>query len=176
MERFEQKRLSRYPHVIKSWRTNWGTLTTFFRYPFEIRRVMHTTNIIESVNSKFWKATGARRVFPSDEAVLKCLYMAALDLEKKWTRPIQNWSTIYAQLVLLFEDRVLWMIGFTQFVRRSRAGATATATAFVGLGRRNNEELKYNLYQTYYYDHNRIFGEKEDYDIAEQEDNQPWQE
>ncbi len=81
-------------------------LTTFFNYPVEIRRVMYTTNIIESVNSKFRKATGARRVFPSDNAVLKCLYMAAQELEKKWTRPIKDWSAIYAQLVLLFEDRV----------------------------------------------------------------------
>ena len=106
MERFEEKWLSRYPHVIKSWRTNWDALTTFFNYPVEIRKVMYTTNIIESVNSKFRKATGARRVFPSDDAVLKCLYMAALELEKKWTRPIKDWPAIYAQLVLLFEDRI----------------------------------------------------------------------
>ena len=96
----------RYPHVIKLWRTNWDALTTFFNYPVEIRRVMYTTNIIESVNSKFRKATGARKVFPSDDAVLKCLYMAALELEKKWTRSIKDWPAIYAQLVLLFEDRV----------------------------------------------------------------------
>lgn len=73
MNRFEERWLPHYPHVIKSWRTNWDTLTTFYRYPVEIRRVMYTTNIIESVNSKFRKCTDARRVFPTDEAVLKSL-------------------------------------------------------------------------------------------------------
>jgi len=64
MDRFEERWLKQYPHVIKSWRTNWESLTTFFRYPVEIRRVMYTTNIIESVNSKFRKVTDARRVYP----------------------------------------------------------------------------------------------------------------
>ena len=106
MDRFEGKWLSRYPHVIKSWRSNWDTLTSFFRYPVEIRKIMYTTNIIESVNSKFRKATGARRVFPTDEAVLKCLYMAAMELEKKWKRPVKDWPSIYSQLVILFEERI----------------------------------------------------------------------
>lgn len=106
MQRFEERWLRQYPHVVKSWRTNWSTLTTFFRYPVEIRKVMYTTNIIESVNSKFRKVTDARRVFPSDDAVLKSLYMAALELEKKWSKPIRDWAIIYAQLVVLFEDRL----------------------------------------------------------------------
>lgn len=106
MDRFEERWLKQYPHVIKSWRTNWDTLTTFFRYPVEIRKVMYTTNIIESVNSKFRKVTDSRRVFPSDEAVLKSLYLAALDLEKKWTLPIREWPIIYSQLGILFEDRL----------------------------------------------------------------------
>ena len=106
MQRFEERWLRQYPHVVKSWRTNWDTLTTFFRYPVEIRRVMYTTNIIESVNSKFRKVTAARRLFPTDEALLKSLYMAALELERKWSKPIKNWAIIYAQLVLLFEDRL----------------------------------------------------------------------
>jgi putative transposase len=72
----------------------------------EIRRVMYTTNIIESVNSKFRKVTDARRVFPTDEAVLKSLYMAAVELERKWTKPIKDWPIIYSQLVILFEDRM----------------------------------------------------------------------
>ena len=72
----------------------------------EIRRVMYTTNIIESVNSKFRKATKGRRVFPTDEALLKCLYMAALELEKKWSRPIKDWPSVYIQIAILFEDRL----------------------------------------------------------------------
>jgi len=106
MDAFEGKWISRYPHVVKQWRTNWDSLTTYFDYPEEIRRVIYTTNIVESVNSKFRKVTDARRAFPSDEAVLKCLYMAALELEKKWTMSIRDWPVIYAQLSIMFEDRL----------------------------------------------------------------------
>jgi transposase-like protein len=106
MDRFEQKWQSSYPHVIKSWRTNWDSLTAFFRYPVEIRKIMYTTNVIESVNSKFRKATSARRLFPTDDAILKSLFMAAMELEKKWTRPMRGWSKIYSQIAILFEDRI----------------------------------------------------------------------
>jgi transposase-like protein len=106
LDRLEKQWQGSYPHVLKSWRTNWDSLTAFFRYPVEIRKVMYTTNIIESVNSKFRKATGARRLFPTDDAILKSLYMAALELEKKWTMPIRGWPRIYSQLAILFEDRI----------------------------------------------------------------------
>ena len=79
---------------------------TTLHYPVEIRRMLYTTNIVESVNSKFRKATGSKRVFPSDESVLKCLYMAALELERKWSRPVRDWASIYSQLAILFEDRI----------------------------------------------------------------------
>ena len=92
--------------MVKSWEVNWDTLMAFFRYPMEIRRVMYTTNIIESVNSKFRKATAGRRVFPTDESLLKCLYMAVLEIERKWRRPIRNWPLVYSQIALLFEDRL----------------------------------------------------------------------
>lgn len=106
LDRLEQEWLDSYPHVLKSWRSNWDSLSTFFRYPVEIRKVMYTTNIIESVNSKFRKATGARRLFPTDDAILKSLYMAALELEKKWTLPMRGWSKIYSQIAILFDDRL----------------------------------------------------------------------
>ena len=106
MDRFEQKWQSSYPHVIKSWRTNWDSLTTFFRYPVEIRKIMYTTNVIESVNSKFRKATSARRLFPTDDAILKSLFMAAMELEKKWTMSMRNWPKIYSQIAILFEERL----------------------------------------------------------------------
>jgi len=106
MDRLQEQWKGRYPHVLKSWRTNWDTLMAFFRYPVELRRVMYTTNIIESVNSKFRKATGARRLFPTDDAILKSLYMAALELEKKWTKPIRGWFEVYPQIAILFEDRL----------------------------------------------------------------------
>lgn len=106
MDEFEKKWGSKYPHIIKSWRERWESLMTYFRYPVEIRKLVYTTNLIESVNSKFRKVTDARRVFPSDSSVLKSLFMAVRDLERKWTRPINNWSVIYAQLCIIFEKRV----------------------------------------------------------------------
>ena len=75
LEEFSAKWGKKYPHVVKSWETNWEALTTFFRYPLEIRRVMYTTNIIESVNSKFKKVTAGRRVFLTKESLLKCFYI-----------------------------------------------------------------------------------------------------
>ena len=106
MDEFEKKWGSKYPHIIKSWRERWESLMTYFRYPVEIRKLVYTTNLIESVNSKFRKVTDAKRVFPSDSSVLKSLFMAVRDLERKWTRPINNWSVIYAQLCIIFENRV----------------------------------------------------------------------
>jgi transposase-like protein len=106
LEAFSDKWSGKYLHVVRSWEVNWEALTAFFRYPVEIRRVMYTTNIIESVNSKFRKATAGRRAFPTDEALLKCLYMAALELERKWKRPIKDWAAVYAQVAILFEDRL----------------------------------------------------------------------
>lgn len=106
MDAFEARWGKKYPHVIKSWRTNWDDLMTYFRYPLELRKLMYTTNVIESVNSKFRKVTDARRVFPTDEAILKTLFMAALELEKKWTMSMRDWPIVYGQLVILFEDRL----------------------------------------------------------------------
>lgn len=105
LEAFSEKWGGKYPHVVKSWQANWEALTAFFRYPVEIRRVMYTTNIIESVNSKFRKATAGRRVFPTEESLLKCLYMAAMELERKWGQ-IKGWPQIYGQIAILFEDRL----------------------------------------------------------------------
>ena len=106
LNRFDEKWSRKYPHILKSWRVNWDRLMTYFRYPVEIRKLMYTTNLIESVNSKFRKASDARRVFPSNDAILKVLYMAAMELEKKWTMPIRDWPLIYTQLMILFEGRL----------------------------------------------------------------------
>lgn len=79
----------------------------FFEFPVEIRKVLYTTNIIESVNSKIRKITEGKRVYPSDEALLKNLYIVAVEFEKKWARkPITEWGRIYGQLSILFEGRV----------------------------------------------------------------------
>jgi len=107
MDEFEEKWADKYPHIIKSWRTNWQQLMTYFKYPLELRKLMYTTNIIESVNSKFRKVTDGKRVFPSDMSVLKSLYLAALELTKKWNRGIiKDWGIIYGQLSVIFEERL----------------------------------------------------------------------
>ena len=107
MDEFEEKWGNKYPHVIKSWRTNWEELMAYFKYPLELRKLMYTTNIIESVNSKFRKVTDGKRVFPSDMSVLKSLYLAALELAKKWNRSIiKDWGIIYGQLSVIFEERL----------------------------------------------------------------------
>jgi len=69
--------------AVRSWRNNWEELMTYFKYPFEMRKLMYTTNIIESVNSKFRKVTDGRRVFPNDQSILKSLYLAVVELDKK---------------------------------------------------------------------------------------------
>jgi len=107
LDEFEEKWSDKYPHIARSWRTNWDELMTYFDYPVEIRKLLYTTNIIESVNSKLRKATEGKRVFPSDESLLKSLYIVAVELDKKWSkRPITGWGRIYGQLSILFEGRI----------------------------------------------------------------------
>ena len=107
MDEFEQKWGKKYPHIVRSWRNNWDELMAYFKYPYEMRRLMYTTNIIESVNSKFRKVTDGRRVFPNDQSLLKSLYLAVLELEKKWSRSsVRDWGIIYGQLSEIFGERL----------------------------------------------------------------------
>ncbi|MEO1922948.1 MAG: transposase [Nautiliaceae bacterium] len=97
----------KYPHVVRSWRINWEELTTYFKYPYEMRKIMYTTNIIESINRAFRRVTDKKRVFPSDEALIKNLYLAIERLEKKWEKSkIKNWAIIYRQLSEIFKERL----------------------------------------------------------------------
>src|SRR5271157_1674934 len=95
---FEQRWNERYPMIAKSWRSNWTRLRTFFGYPAEIRKVIYTTNAIESLNNGLRKVTKNRGAFPSDEAAIKLLYMALRNIMKNWTMPIQNWLSALNQL------------------------------------------------------------------------------
>jgi len=107
LEEFDKKWVSKYPHVVKNWRINWKELTTYFRYPYEMRKIMYTTNIIESINSVFRRVTDKKRVFPTDEAPIKNLCLAIERLEKKWERSkVKNWSIIYGQLSEIFKERL----------------------------------------------------------------------
>ena len=106
LDRFEEKWGKKYPLAIKSWRSNWTELATFFRYPAEIRKIIYTTNIIESYHRQLRKVTKPKSVFPTDDALLKILYLITVDITKKWTGRIQNWGLILAQFSIYFEDRL----------------------------------------------------------------------
>ncbi len=95
-----------YPMIAKSWRSNWSRITPFFAYSEDIRRVIYTTNAIESLNSSLRKVTKNRNSFPNDEAAIKLLYMALKNITKKWTMPIRGWPQAINQFAIRFEDRL----------------------------------------------------------------------
>jgi len=96
----------RYPMISKSWRNNWNRITPFFAYPPEIRKVIYTTNAIESLNNSLRKVTKNRNSFPNDEAAIKLLYMALKNIAKKWTMPLQGWPQAINQFSIRFGDRI----------------------------------------------------------------------
>ena len=104
---FADKWDNEYPSISKSWLTHWENLSHFFAYPHEIRKVIYTTNAIESLNSSLRKVIKNKRVFPSDDAALKQLYLALKNISKKWTMPIQNWKEAMNRFSIMFEDRLL---------------------------------------------------------------------
>jgi len=96
----------KYPMISKSWRSNWDNLNEFFSYPDTIRRVIYTTNAVESLNYTLRKVTKNRSAFPTDEAALKLLYLAISNASKKWTMPIDDWGVALNQFALFFGGRV----------------------------------------------------------------------
>ena len=95
---------SKYPNAIKSWEDNWDNLITFFVFPDYIRRIIYTTNAIESLNSQFRKVTKTKLIFPNDESLMKMLYLATEKVSKKWTRIYSNWDLVISQLNILFSE------------------------------------------------------------------------
>ena len=96
----------KYPTISQSWRANWANLSTYFKFPQELRRLIYTTNAIEGFNRQLRKVTKAKSVFPTDESLFKMLYLAMMDITQKWTGRRQDWSMIHAQLAVYFEDRM----------------------------------------------------------------------
>ena len=96
----------KYPKISKSWRENWPNLSTYFKFPQEVRRLIYTTNAIEGFNRQLRKVTKSKSVFPTDDSLLKMLYLAMMDITKKWTGRRQDWSVIYSQMVIFFGDRI----------------------------------------------------------------------
>ena len=106
LEEFGKKWDSKYPQIHKSWSERWPTLATYFKYPEAVRRLIYTTNTIEGFNRQLRKVTKSKTVFPSDDSLLKMLYLAMMDITKKWTGHRQDWGQIHAQLEIFFEERL----------------------------------------------------------------------
>jgi transposase-like protein len=96
----------KYPYMVKSWITNWPRLSSFLKYPNDIRRIMYTTNVIESFHSQLRKVTKSKRVFSSDQSLMKLLFLVYRNIKVGWTGSISGWKLTYAQLMILFEDRM----------------------------------------------------------------------
>ena len=106
LDALDAKWSAKYAYAIKSWRENWEDLTVFFDFPLEIRQIIYTTNLIENLNGKIRKYTKNKLSFPTDEAVLKSVYLALREVSKKWTMPIRNWGMILNQFLTIFDKRV----------------------------------------------------------------------
>ena len=106
LEDFAGKWDRKYPKISKSWRDNWANLSTYFKFPEEVRRLIYTTNAIEGFNRQLRKVTKSKSVFPTDDSLLKMLYLAMIDITAKWTGRRQDWARIHAQLAIFYEDRL----------------------------------------------------------------------
>jgi transposase-like protein len=106
LEQFAQCWDDKYPQISKSWYAHWENINTLFNYPPDIRKAIYTTNAIESLNSVIRKATKKRKVFPTDEAAMKVIYLATQNASKKWTMPIRDWKPALNRFMIEFEDRL----------------------------------------------------------------------
>jgi transposase-like protein len=103
LEAFKEK-WSAYPSAIKVWTSNFSHVEQLFHYPAEIRKIIYTTNTIESFNSALRKVTNRKAAFPNDNAVLKILYLRTMDIASKWVQPFRNWALVRGQLDIVFPD------------------------------------------------------------------------
>ena len=101
-EKWEEK----YPRAMKRWYDNWDAICPIFKFSSEVRTVIYTTNAIESLNAIYRKLNRQRSVFPSDQALLKALYLSTFEATKKWTMPLRNWGRVYGELQIMYEGRL----------------------------------------------------------------------
>ncbi len=106
LERVTKKWEKDYPNAMKSWHTNWDVISPIFKFSAEVRKVIYTTNAIESLNSGYRRLNKQRSVFPSDTALLKALYLATHKIAKKWTMPLRNWGRVLGELEIMYPDRL----------------------------------------------------------------------
>ncbi|AJI47238.1 transposase, Mutator family protein [Francisella philomiragia] len=107
LENFASKYDAKYPLISKSWLNNWDNLTVFLQYPPKIRKVIYTTNVIESLNIQFSKVIKNKKIFPKDDSVFKSLYLTIDYLTKKWSMPVRYWNEAMPYFAIEFEDRIL---------------------------------------------------------------------
>ena len=106
LEALEEKWGEKYPSSVSSWRNNWPQLSTYFKYPMELRKLIYTTNQIENFNRQLRKVTKNSTIFPTDDSLFKMLYLATMDATKKWTGKPMNWTSIASQMFIYFDDRI----------------------------------------------------------------------
>ena len=106
LDRVHEKWSPKYPNSMKRWYDNWDAISPIFKFSSDVRKVIYTTNAIESLNSTYRKLNRQRSVFPSDTALLKALYLATFEATKKWTMSIRNWGKVYGELTIMYEDRL----------------------------------------------------------------------
>ena len=106
LDRVDEKWTSKYPNSMKRWYDNWDAISPIFKFSADVRKVIYTTNAIESLNSTYRKLNRQRSVFPSDTALLKALYLATCEATKKWTTTIRNWAKVYGELSIMYEGRL----------------------------------------------------------------------
>ena len=101
-----EKWAPKYPNSMKRWRDNWDAISPIFKFSTAVRKVIYTTNAIESLNSTYRRLNRQRSVFPSDTALLKALYLATFEATKRWTSTIRNWGQVYGELSIMYENRL----------------------------------------------------------------------
>lgn len=106
MKTVKEKWDEKYPNAMKSWEQNWDVLSPIFKFSADVRKVIYTTNAIESLNSTYKKLNRQRTVFPSDKALLKSLYLSTLQATKKWTQPLRGWGKVYGEFAIMYEGRI----------------------------------------------------------------------
>ena len=107
MHEVTEKWHDKYPNNMKRWEENWDVISPMFKFSADVRKVMYTTNAIESLNSALRRLNSQRSVFPSDAALLKALYLATFEATKKWTMPLRNWGKVYGELSIMYEGRLI---------------------------------------------------------------------
>ena len=106
LDTVSEKWTDRYPNAMKSWYKNWDAITPIFKFSSDVRTIIYTTNAIESLNSQFRRLNAQRSVFPSDQALLKALYLSTFEATKKWTMSIRNWGKVYGELSIMYEGHL----------------------------------------------------------------------